>query len=144
MLIQIQDARESMKQQKTKIQICSRKMWVWTWLFGNDWDVPGMDGSLPFLTQLSPSKPQIYRPSEKKPHADWAVHFNFLKSSLAEKLLLSVLSEGGKHADRNLSNLFYMWIPLVSLLSRLVNSPSWYTVPHAFQHLHRSLSTLRL
>ena len=91
---------------------------------------------------LSPCKPRICRPPQKKPHADWAVHFKFLKSSLAEISLLSVLSEDGKHVDRNLSNLFYMWTSLMSLLSLLVNLPSWYTVPHPFQYLHRSLSGL--
>ena len=38
---------------------------------------------------LSPSKPWICGPSEKKPHADWAMHFNFLKPSLAEKFFVS-------------------------------------------------------
>ena len=116
-------------------------MTVWEWLGCS------RHGWFPSISNpafLSPSKPQIYGPSKKKLHADWAVHFSFLKSSLTEKLLLSVLSEDAKHVDRNLSNLFYMQIPFLSLLSLLVNSPSWYTVPHPFQYLHRSLSTLRL
>lgn len=116
-------------------------MTAWEWLGCSS---HGWFPSISHPAFLSPSKPQIDGPSEKKLHADWAVHFSFLKSSLAEKLLLSVLSEDGKHVDRNLSNLFYMQIPFLSLLSLLVNSPSWYTVPHPFQYLHRSLSTLRL
>lgn len=80
---------------------------------------------VPFISHpvlLCASEPQIHVPSEKKPSADGAMSFNFLKSSLAEKFFMS---------NRNPS----CWWAFSFILSSVKVENRWNTIPKSLSSL---------